>query len=369
MNTVLTREEQAIFGLRSLYECHGYTRYRMSKFEEYDLYARNKDFLISDGVITFNDADGKLLALKPDVTLSIIKNSDDSEGLKKVYYNENVYRVSKSSRAFREIVQMGLECIGEIDTYALTEALLLAAKSLKSISDSCVLGLSHLGILSDLLDRTGVSAEIRDRLIRCIGEKNEHDLIKTCREAGVEVSLCEALTALCRTHGSPRTVMADLRAMTVGIDSRQLDVLETICVALEREGLGDMLSVDFSVVSDIRYYNGIAFKGFVEGIPDAVLSGGQYDRLMQKMGRRSGAVGFAVYLDLLQRLDGDETPYDVDTVLLYDEGCDVAGLLAAVVSLNREGRSVSAQRCRPEKLTYRHLMKFDGNEVTEIEYA
>jgi ATP phosphoribosyltransferase len=41
------------------------------------------------------------------------------------------------------------------------------------------------------------------------------------------------------------------------------------------------------------------FKGFVEGVPSAVLSGGQYNKLMKKMKRRSSAVGFAAYLDML----------------------------------------------------------------------
>ena len=69
--------EKMTFSLRSLYEQYGYARYKMSKFEEYDLYARNKDFLISDSVITFTDTNGRLMALKPDVTLSIVKNSKD----------------------------------------------------------------------------------------------------------------------------------------------------------------------------------------------------------------------------------------------------------------------------------------------------
>ena len=59
----------------SVFESYGYRQFRMSKFEEYDLYVRNKDFLLSDKIITFNDTNGKLMALKPDVTLSIIKNS------------------------------------------------------------------------------------------------------------------------------------------------------------------------------------------------------------------------------------------------------------------------------------------------------
>ena len=70
----LKKEEKVIYSLRSLYGKYGYIPFNMSKFEEYELYVKNKDFLVSDSVITFNDTNGKLLALKPDVTLSIIKN-------------------------------------------------------------------------------------------------------------------------------------------------------------------------------------------------------------------------------------------------------------------------------------------------------
>ena len=71
--SILKFEEKIVFYLRSLYSGYGYKPFKMSKFEEYDLYSKNKDFLVSEGVITFNDTNGRLLALKPDVTLSIIK--------------------------------------------------------------------------------------------------------------------------------------------------------------------------------------------------------------------------------------------------------------------------------------------------------
>ena len=74
--TLLKNEERAAIELRSLYRRYGYLPYKMSKFEEYELYIRNKDFLVSDRIITFNDTSGRLLALKPDVTLSIIKNGE-----------------------------------------------------------------------------------------------------------------------------------------------------------------------------------------------------------------------------------------------------------------------------------------------------
>ena len=95
---ILKSEEKAIYSLRSLYSKYGYLPYKMSKFEEYELYLKNKDFLISDRIITFNDTNGKLMALKPDVTLSIIKNCEDIEGFKqKLCYNENVNRVAGST--------------------------------------------------------------------------------------------------------------------------------------------------------------------------------------------------------------------------------------------------------------------------------
>ena len=82
--TVLKKEERVAIALRSLYKKYGYLPYKMSKFEAYDLYAQNKDFLVGEGVITFTDTDGKLLALKPDVTLSIIKNAGDNGEKQKV---------------------------------------------------------------------------------------------------------------------------------------------------------------------------------------------------------------------------------------------------------------------------------------------
>ena len=130
----LKNEEKIVLSLRSLYSKYGYMPYKMNKFEEYDLYAKNKDFLVSDGIITFTDTNGKLLALKPDVTLSIIKNAADVKGVKnKMYYSENVYRISGGTREYKEIMQTGLECIGDLTLYDTYEVISLAGKSLGAI--------------------------------------------------------------------------------------------------------------------------------------------------------------------------------------------------------------------------------------------
>ena len=116
---VLRPQERASLQLRLLYEQEGFRKYHMGRFEEYGLYQENRRFLSSEQVITFTDLDGRLLALKPDVTLSIAKNAQVGPGgCGRYYYQENVYRPSQESHTFREISQMGLECIGAVDDAA-----------------------------------------------------------------------------------------------------------------------------------------------------------------------------------------------------------------------------------------------------------
>ena len=366
---MLKNDERVVFGLREIYSGFGYSQYKMNKFEEYDLYVKNKDFLISENVITFTDTNGKLMALKPDVTLSIVKNTKDEPGcVSKVYYNENVYRVSDRTHAFRELMQVGLECIGDIDEYCLCEVISLAAKSLEYISPDYILDISHLGIISHIIDTLGVTGNDRDTLVHCIGEKNLHEIGAICESVGADPSTAELLKNLVSLYGTVETVLPTLEDMAVKFPQiSAVSQFIDVCRDLESVGIGDRLHIDFSVVNDIHYYNGLVFKGFINGVPESVLSGGQYDKLMKKMGRRSGAIGFAVYIDTLERLTDNTDRYDVDAVLLYSADTDVKTLNAALQNIASACKSVTAQRSLPEKLRYREVLILKNGEVTTLE--
>ena len=307
---VLKNDEKAIFTLRTLYQKFGYKQYKMSKFEEYDLYVRNKDFLVSDNVITFTDTDGKLMALKPDVTLSIIKNTDDTKtDVQKVYYNENVYRVSKGTESYKEIMQAGLECIGDIDNANIYEVIMLACESLKSISEDYVLDISHMGVVTEVVESLGVSLSVEKELLRCIGEKNFDEIRKICQTEGVNPDKLEKLISV---YGDAEKVLKQVKEIA---DTDNVKQLENIVNELVKNGYGDKIRVDFSVINDMSYYNGFVFKGFINGISAGVLSGGQYDNLMQKMRKKSKAIGFAVYIDMLERIDETEETASADKFL------------------------------------------------------
>ena len=309
---VMDSQERIGFLLRTLYAGSGYSRYRMSKFEESDLYSRNKDFLFSEGVITFTDTNGRLMALKPDVTLSIVKNTRDKTGtLQKLYYHENVYRVASAEDGFREMTQVGVECMGDVDGECVAEVLRLAAESLRACSEEYVLEISHLGLLGAFVDAIASNEKMRDDLLQCVVEKNLHGIRRICAANGKSENAAEPLCRLLSLYGTPKSVMPKIRELAEENGAAEYaEELSQAAAAFAGSGAEARIRIDFSASGDVKYYNGIAFKGFISGIPGSVLSGGQYDRLMRRMGRRDRAVGFAVFMNMLERLKEGERADD-----------------------------------------------------------
>lgn len=352
--TLMNFEERSAYKLRSLYKKYGYLPYEMGKFEEYELYIRNKDFLVSDRVITFNDTNGKLMALKPDVTLSIIKNGEDNKGVKqKVFYNENVYRVSETTHRFKEIMQTGLECIGDIDIYDIYEVISLAAESLSNLADNFCIEISNLDLVSSVIKSVCEDPQFVSKVIYCISEKNTHDLKRVCEEYSVNDADYIKISSLISVYGERKNVISKLNEI---FTSPELEKLAILSEMLENSLFSDKIRFDFSVVNDMNYYNGFVYRGFVDGVCCGVLAGGQYDNMMKKMNRTSGAVGFAIYLDRIEDLYRENDKFDVDYLLLYDDKTDLVKISSKVSKLIASGLSVSAQKSVPEKLRYNNIM-------------
>lgn len=356
--SMLKPEERAVYTLRALYRLYGYLPYRMVKFEEYDFYARNKDFLVSDRIITFTDSRGRLLALKPDVTLSIIKSGEDRQGCKqRLCYSEKVFRASGSLGQFKEITQAGLECIGDLDLYDLFEVVSLAAQSLAALGKRYVLNLSHLGLLNALLAGLGGDGTLERECARCIAERNVHELSALCRSYGVGKERIDELCFFAGLHGALGDALEMLAPYCESAAAKSaLAELQMLCTLLTEAGLSENIRFDFSVVNNRKYYNGLVFQGFLEGIPESVLAGGRYDRLMERMGRSASGIGFAVYLDRLED-EADDKGTDVDVLLLCNNPGEAA---RAAGALRQEGKSVSVQQTIPDKLRYGQLLDLRG---------
>ena len=328
----------------------GYAPYKMSRFEEYELYVRNKDFLQSDRVITFSGRDGRLLAMKPDVTLSIVKNAPETPGaVRKVHYRENVYRMDRDTGNFKEILQAGIECVGDVGFYEVAEVVYLAAKSLEALGEGTILSLSHVGLIRHALEASGLPSSARVQALDCLRQKREQEL-----------------RALCQTHG------ADEKLPVALLRARELSDLEGL-MEQDNEAWQELRQIigllpagkvrlDFSLGNDMKYYSGLVFKGYVRGVPNSVLSGGQYDRLLSHMGKNARAIGFAVYLDQLERLE-EADEWDVDTLLLCPDAAP-AEILAAAESLPG---TVLAVKTEPERRSWKRKAILEAGEVRYLD--
>ena len=159
------------------------------------------------------------------------------------------------------------------------------------------------------------------------------------------------------------------KARTIAITQAMtdaLDQLDSVYALLESASQASDLILDFSLVNDIDYYDGIVFQGYVEGVPRAVLAGGCYGNLLKKFGRPLDAIGFAVYLDELNLLFRAQKKTDVDALILYSDDTDAAALIRAADVLTNAGARVRLEKSIPRDLRYTTLYRFENGSLQEV---
>ena len=363
----LSKEDSLTYELSMLYKQWGYKEYRMAKFEEYSFYSDNRDFLSGKGILAFNNSDGRLMALKPDITLSIVKNAKLSDSLTKLYYNESVFRMSESTNDYKEIKQSGVEILGKIDCYLIAEVIMLAAKSLSAIDKDFVLSLSHMEFIPALVNSLKIGENAKKDIIGFVKSKNTHDLKSLCEANNVDGEATDLLVKLASVNGKINDVLPELESLacTDGMKAACAE-LAFVASSLKKNGLADKLYIDLSVVNNIEYYNGIVFQGYVEKAPSAVLSGGRYDKLAGKLRENTQAIGFAVYLDNLNLYYKKKREYDSDILILFDAADDNASLLSVVESFVDKGFSVRVEHTAPEGYKAQTVYSFENGALREV---
>ena len=98
--------------------------------------------------------------------------------------------------------------------------------------------------------------------------------------------------------------LLDLRPL-MGADTLD-SLLPQVLAPLEKAG--GVIRLDMTLAGEMEYYNGLVFQGYLKALPRPLLKGGRYDLLMQKFTPGAGAIGFAVYLDELDRLSAPLPP-------------------------------------------------------------
>lgn len=364
----MSQQEKLPLRLRALYRRYGYRFYKVADFEPYDLYRENKNFLADHSVLTFTDTEGRLMALKPDVTISIAKDIEAEEPNCKLFYSEHVFRRLPGANQFTEIKQMGLEYIGADTGYAEAEVVALACQSLAEVGSDYFLGISHMGYISALMDELPVNESARQKLIEALRRKSAGDIGLVLRNIALSEKMRAAIFSLVDL---PVNVQEALRKMAEISLNRQMseaiDELKNLVDAFKVWGLAGHIRLELSLLNDLEYYNGIVFQGYIKGLPRSVLSGGRYDKLLQRFDKNRPALGFALYLNELTDKLAHPAAYDVDTLLIYGDD-PPAAVARAVNRLLAQSCSVRAERQPIPGLRARRILRLqDLAEAKEKE--
>ncbi len=330
--------------LEQIFRNHGFIEKKVRKFEEYSLYIENMNFLRTKNIISFMNSDGKLVALKPDITLSIIKNIPDKrlQFYEKLYYIDEVYRISKDTGEYKELKQIGVELIGDKSSFSNLEIINLALESLNSINDKFVLDISHLDFLSAYLKDLKIPKNLKYKILDSIHLKSSHNIEKYLDGFLDDVEI-NNIKNLCDISDNLEHSLKVIKPM-VKNDKMQIAYVELLEINkfLKSIGKDSYVKLDFSIRGDINYYNGVIFKGYIPEYFKEVLTGGRYDKLLEKMGKNNSATGFAI--NLPENNNKTKTENDFDILIEYDENCDMGILIKEAEKFIVNGKIVRFEK-------------------------
>lgn len=318
MNANLINENSVVSNLINIYERFGFKKIKLSKFEDYNLYNNNKDFLQTEHILTFMNLNGNLKSLRPDVTLSIVKKvlKDNEKETQKIYYIEDIYKIV--SNEYEEIPQVGVEIIGKLNNYSNLEIISMAIESLKSINKNYILEISNIDFISAIFDEINLEENLKIEILNNIYLKNKHDLEKLLNK-NVDNKYKKYILSFIELSGNYKDILKKLKNLIINKKmQKSYEELKSLSFVFELYNNFDKILLDFSIESQLGYYNGIIFKGYIKESNDIILSGGRYDKLLNKFNSNKNAIGFAIYMDKLY--EKNKTSNFIDILILYKSG-------------------------------------------------
>jgi len=258
---------------------------------------------VQDELFRFMDADGSMLALVGERTVSVARTvaTQLRRGpfpLRLCYAGPVVRNRALLGGRRREAVQAGCELVGDADLRADAEciALAIAAVDAAGVPDIQV-DVGHAGFLPALLAGAGIGAASRAEIGTALVAR---DLVAVENHlAGTAVGAAEH-TLLLRFPAlrGGRELLDQARA---GLEAerplRALDELARLWELLRARGLTDRVHLDLGAVRDWNYYTGPTFELFSGDLGFPLGAGGRYDSLLERFGLAQPATGFVVHAD------------------------------------------------------------------------
>jgi ATP phosphoribosyltransferase regulatory subunit len=283
----------------------GYREIETPSVEFYDVFSGDQSLIPQEGMFKFTDQQGRLLVLRPDMTIPIarIAATKLKENLwpVKCCYIGNTFSYNElGGGKQKEYTQAGVEILGIKSPEADAELIALAVKALQLAGiEEFQIDIGQVDFFRGLMEQSGLTPLEAEEIRELIDTKDFVGVEQLVNRHTIPSDLKELILNLPRYFGS-RELIEELEEKNVSGKALQaLEYLRKVLEILGDWGLDQYVSLDLGMVQSMNYYTGIVFRGFTYGVGFPVLSGGRYDNLLQRFGRDCPATGFSLGVNMI----------------------------------------------------------------------
>jgi ATP phosphoribosyltransferase regulatory subunit len=251
----------------------------------------------------FQDRDGKILALRAEMTTPIARivatKMDSKPKPLRLFYICNVFRYSRSYfENLREFHQAGVELIGCSKLEADGEVIALLLSSIEKMGlDNVRIDMGHAGLLREILNIMRLEEQEKEAFQKILKSRNTAKIDKFTEDFGVSPQIKDLVLQLLNCKRLEDLQSISLNSRLVGIKKFLRELLELNDILCDY-GVEKDIFFDFSLTRKIEYYTGAVFEASIPTIGLPLGGGGRYDNLMEKFnGVRLPATGFAIEVE------------------------------------------------------------------------
>ena len=323
---------------------YAFVEYDGPPLEPLELYTRKSGDEIVGQLYNFVDKGGREVALRPEMTPTLARMAGArAGGLRKPirwFSIPQLFRYERQQRGrLREHFQLNMDIIGEAGPLADAELMAAAVDIMRAFGlgpKDVQLRVSDRRVIRWLLGAKGVAEQQLPTAYAVIDRSErvpKNVLEEMLRDAGFGKKETSAVFEIAQLRGPDPKLF--------GIAGEIAEPLSQAIQALHSMGLGDFVTVDFTIVRGLAYYTGIVFELFdAQKKLRAIAGGGRYDGLIDQPALGFG-MGDVVLGELLKERDvAPKASIELGAFLIAVGGEDLPTVLQLAHALRERGIAV-----------------------------
>ena len=359
--------------LSTVLHLYGYQDIQTPTFEYYDVFREEIGSTSTQELYKFFDRDGNILALRPDITPSVARAAatlfeQEDFPIRLCYAGNTFINHSSYQGRLKENTQLGAELIGLDSVEADAEMIAMVVDGLKKSGlTEFQVSIGHADYIRSLMAAADLDEEESREIRSLITNRNYFGVEELLDGRDVKEPVRQAFHILPELVGGPEIL--DQALQCAPDEDARLGVkrLQDIFRLLELYGAEDHITFDLSMSGNYGYYTGVIFRAYTYGTGDAIVRGGRYDHLLEKFGKSTPSIGFAIIVDeLMSALSRQKIPTDTvhHNLIVYTEAAEDEAITLAR-AFRAKGRNIELMKNVPgtDRVVYETHARRSGTTV------